>query len=87
MTGLSCTDEFTVIAGRGRSLLGKETTLKLNVLHVGPASDGYLYTVAKGETGDIQQWYRHMLNGVGKFTVKMLHLHQDESVPGVMERM
>ena len=88
MTGLSCTDEFTVIAGRGRSLLGKKTALKLNVLHVRSASDGYLYTVAKeGEKGDIQQWYRHMLNKVGKFTVKMLHLHQDESVPGIMETM
>ena len=86
-TGLSCTDGFTVIASSGRSLLKKKTTLKLNVLHVGPPSEGYLYTVAKeGVEGDIRQRYEHMLNGVGKYTAKTCHLHQDESVPGVVEK-
>ena len=87
VTGLSCTDEFTVIAGSGRSLLGKKTALKLNFLHVGPPSEGYLYTVAKeGEEGDIHQRYGPMLDRVGKYTVKTCHLHQDESVPGVVEK-
>ena len=31
-----CVDEFTVIKGTGRPLLGRKTAEKLNVLRVGP---------------------------------------------------
>ena len=35
-SGNSCVDEFTVVKGPGRSLLGKNTAEKLGVLRVGP---------------------------------------------------
>ena len=40
----SCLDEFTVVKGPGRTLLGKYTAEKLNVLRVGPSSDPLAYT-------------------------------------------
>ena len=35
-SGEKCMDEFTVVEGRGKALLGKDTAEKLNVLRVGP---------------------------------------------------
>ena len=35
-SGEKCVDEFTVVEGRGKALLGKGTAEKLNVLRVGP---------------------------------------------------
>ena len=35
-SGEKCVDEFTVVEGHGKALLGKDTAEKLNVLRVGP---------------------------------------------------
>ena len=37
-------DEFTVVEGHGRALLGKDTAEKLNVLRVGPLSSPQSYS-------------------------------------------
>ena len=37
--GKACIDEFTVVKGPGRSLLGKSTAEKLEVLRVGPMKE------------------------------------------------
>ena len=37
---MSCEDQFTVIKGKGRTLLSKGTAEKLNVLRVGPVRPG-----------------------------------------------
>ena len=39
VSGKSCVDEFTVVKGSGRSLLGKCTAEKLEVLRVGPMKE------------------------------------------------
>ena len=39
VNGKTCVDEFTVVEGPGRSLLGKGTAEKLKVLRVGPMKE------------------------------------------------
>ena len=38
-------DEFTVVEGRGKALLGKDTAEKLNVLKVGPLNSPQAYSI------------------------------------------
>ena len=63
ISGNSCVDEFTVVKGPGRSLLGKNTAEKLGVLRVGP--DVCSLTV-EGSDADIREKYREVFTGVGK---------------------
>ena len=42
-------DEFTVVEGRGKALLGKDTAEKLNVLRVRPPNSPQAYSVTSGE--------------------------------------
>ena len=49
-----CVDEFTVIAGHGGALLGKDTAKKLNVLRAGPPSSPQAYSItSEGNFVDI----------------------------------
>ena len=43
-----CVDEFTVIEGHGKALLGKDTAEKLNVLRLGPPSWPQPYSITSG---------------------------------------
>ena len=65
--GKSCVDEFTVIEGPGKSLLGKETAMKLNVLRVGPFKEGQVCSLtAEGYGADIREEYADVFKGCGK---------------------
>ncbi|PFX12858.1 Retrovirus-related Pol polyprotein, partial [Stylophora pistillata] len=45
--GEKCVDEFTVVEGRGKALLGKDTAEKLNVLRVGPPNSPQAYSITR----------------------------------------
>ena len=46
--------EFTVVEGRGKALLGKDTAAKLNVLRVGPPNSPQAYSItSEGNSVDI----------------------------------
>ena len=61
-------DEFTVIKGTGKSLLGRSTAEKLKVLRVGPVSEPQVCSVAaEGSDEGIWEQYADILTGVGKW--------------------
>ena len=78
----SCVDEFTVVKGPGRSLLGKNTAEKLGVLRVGP--DVCSLTV-EGSDADIREKYREVFTGVGKLKDFQLKLHVRDDVTPVAQ--
>ena len=65
--GAECVDEFTVIKGTGRPLLGRKTAEKLNMLHVGPENITNICSIVEeGCYQDIQESYTDILTGVRK---------------------
>ena len=82
ISGNSCVDEFTVVKGPGRSLLGKNTAEKLGVLRVGP--DVCSLTV-EGSDADIREKYREVFTGVGKLKDFQLKLHIKDDVTPVAQ--
>jgi len=82
--GETCVDEFTVIKGDGRPLLGKRTAEQLDVLRVGPEKEEEFYTVTeKGNDVDIREKYPALFTGVGKLKGYKLKLHINEDVTQV----
>ena len=80
-TCLSFTDEFTVIAGSGRSLLGK-TALKLNILCVGPPSEWCLYTELDEKSRGVTTFTTHH----GLYRYKRL-MHGVASAPEIYQKI
>ena len=67
---VSCVDEFTVVEGPGKVLLGKNTAEKLNVLRVGPPHSPHIYSVAyEGSDKDIMNDFKEIFSGVGKLRI------------------
>ena len=53
-SGEKCVDEFTVVEGRDKALLGKDTAKKMNVLRVGPPNSPQGYSItSEGTSVDI----------------------------------
>lgn len=77
-TKLDCRDEFVVIKGQGKSLLGKTTSEKLNLLRVGPPMVCTV-TSENAET-DIRAKYADIFSGVGKLKNYQVKLHVDDKV-------
>lgn len=85
-TGEKCVDEFTVIKGVGKPLLGKSTADKLKVLRVGPANKVQVCSVAaEGSDADICEKYADILTGVGKLKDYQLKLHINEDIKPVAQ--
>ncbi len=85
-SGVQCTDEFIVIKGTGRTLLGKITAQKLNVLRVGPPSIPHVYSVTtEGNSADFREEFADVFNGVGKLKDYKLKLHIDRTVTPVAQ--
>ena len=81
--GAKCVDEFTVIKGNGKSILGKRTAERLKVLRVGPAdtAEGTVNTVTEeGSDSDIRKEFADLFTGVGLLKDYKLKLHIDENV-------
>lgn len=72
--------EFTVIAGQGTPLLGKETATKLGVLKVGV--DVAAVTDVKAE---VRGKYPNLFTGVGKLKTKQIRLNIDDNVEPVAQ--
>ena len=84
--GEKCTDEFTVMKGNGKPLLGKKTAEKLKVLRVGPERKGTVYTVTEeGSDSNIWEEYTDIFTGVGKLKDYQLKLHIDKKVKPVAQ--
>ena len=84
--GETCVDEFTVIKGDGRPLLGKRTAEQLDVLRVGPEKEEEVYTVTEqGNDVDIREKYPALFTGVGKLKGYKLKLHINEDVTPVAQ--
>ena len=53
-SGEKCVDEFTVVEGRDKALLGKDTAKKMNVLRVRPPNSPQGYSItSEGTSVDI----------------------------------
>ena len=53
-SGEKCVDEFAVVEGRDKALLGKDTAKKMNVLRVGPPNSPQGYSItSEGTSVDI----------------------------------
>ena len=77
-TNRSCIADFVVVDGSGANLLGKCTTEKLGVLHVGPGVVNLL-------DNDIIARYKPLLTGVGTLKNYQLELHIDGSMKPVAQ--
>ena len=85
-SGEKCVDEFTVVEGRGKALLGKDTAEKLNVLRVGPPNSPQAYSItSEGTSGDIVKNVADVFSGVGKLKVFQLKLHVNKDVKPVAQ--
>ena len=83
----SCLDEFTVVKGPGKTLLGKYTAEKLNVLRVGPPSDPLACTItSEGDAGDVLKNFADIFQGVGKLRLPTQVTHYiDKNVKPVAQ--
>jgi hypothetical protein len=83
---VSCVDEFTVVEGPGKVLLGKNTAEKLNVLRVGPPHSPHIYSVAyEGSDKDIMNDFKEIFSGVGKLKDFQMKLHIKDDVKPVAQ--
>ncbi|CAB3979614.1 Hypothetical predicted protein, partial [Paramuricea clavata] len=83
---VSCVDEFTVVEGPGKVLLGKNTAEKLNVLRVGPPRSPQVYLDAyEGSDKDIMNDFKEIFSGVGKLKDFQMKLHIKDDVKPVAQ--
>ena len=82
-SGVHCVEEFTVIEGSGKALLGKETAEKLNVLRVGPPDSPKVYSVTNEDCDkDILMDFEDVFSRVGKLKDFQMKLHiKDDNKP------
>lgn len=81
-----CVDEFTVVEGHGKALLGKDTAEKLNVLRVGPPNLPQAYSItSEGNSVDIVKKFADVFTGVGKLKDYQLKLHINKDVKPVAQ--
>ena len=86
--GAECVDEFTVVKGTGRPLLGKKTAEKLKVLRVGPENVPNICSIVEeGCDQDIRESYADILTGVGKLKDYRLKLHINKEVKPVAQQV
>ena len=72
--------EFMVIRGKGISLLGRETAIKLGVLMIGVG-----VAVVTSTNQALQQQYPEVFNGIGKLKGKQITLDIDPKVKPVVQ--
>ena len=76
-----CESEFTVIKGTGKTLLGRRTAEKLDVLRVGPLEHPHTYSITEeGTDADIRRKFADVFAGVGKLMNYQLKLNVDKTV-------
>ena len=81
-----CEGEFTVIKGTGKTLLGRRTAEKLDVLRVGPLEHPHTYSVTEeGTDVDIRRKFADVFAGVGKLKNYQLKLHVDKTVQPIAQ--
>ena len=79
-------DEFTVVEGRGKALLGKDTAEKLNVLIVGPPNSPQAYSItSEGTSVDIVNNFADDFSGVGKLKNFQPKLHVNKDVKPIAQ--
>ncbi|XP_068669960.1 uncharacterized protein [Montipora capricornis] len=83
--GKTCVDEFTVVKGPGRSLLGKSTAEKKEVLRVGPMKEEIRSLMTEGNGADTRDKYAEVFTGVGKLRNFQLKLHVRDDVTPVAQ--
>ena len=80
--------EFTVMQGQGPAPLGRETSLKLNVLKFGVTSDLDINAVRCQTTvGELETRYAECFQGVGKLQNYQMKLQIDKSARRVAQPM
>ena len=81
-----CEGEFTLIKGTGKTLLGRRTAEKLDVLRVGPLEYPHTYSVTEeGTDDDIRRKFAVVFAGVGKLKNYQLKLHVDKTVQPIAQ--
>ena len=91
INGEKCIAEFTVVNKRDKSLLGRRTAEKLDLLRVGPRSvDSNMSSNVRAvveEDNDIKTNYPDVFQGVGKLKDFELKLHVKETVEPVAQHV
>ena len=83
-TNVTCTADFVVMDGDGRTLLCRDTAEKLNLLRIGPSH--VVNSVGAETTGqDIKDRYKELFNGVGLLKDYEFKLNIDDSVKPVAQ--
>ena len=83
-TNVTCTADFVVMDGDGRTLLCRDTAEKFNLLRIGPSH--VVNSVGAETTGqDIKDRYKELFNGVGLLKDYELKLNIDDSVKPVAQ--
>ena len=85
-SGKDCVCEFVVIQGSGKTLLGKNTAERLDVLRVGPPRPPHVYSVTtEGSDADIRHEFQDIFAGIGKLNDYQIKLHVNEDVKPVAQ--
>ena len=89
INGVKCVDdEFTVIKGTGRPLLGRKTAEKLNLLRVGRENVPNICSIVEeGSDQDTRESYADIPSGVGKLKDYRLKLHVNKEVKPVAQQL
>ena len=85
VTGVSCEDHFTVIKGKGTTLLSKGMADKLNVLCVRPVRSGIYSITSEGTDADSREQLPEVFSGIGKIADLQLKLHVNGDVKPVAQ--
>jgi len=85
-TGKRSYEEFTVVKGSGKTLLGITTATKLNLLRVGPPQD-HINVIAEGDGEDILRKYHDVFQGVGKLKNFQLKIHINQEVRPIAQHV
>ena len=77
---MSCEDQFTVIKGKGTTLLSKGTAEKLNMLRVGSVRHGVYPITSEGTDADVREQFPEVFQRdrwqLADFQLK-LHVNRD----------
>ena len=84
-TDIQTKAEIVVITGQGKSILGKITAEKLNLLRVGPPINFVNTVIPEGTDQDIHAKFPDLFKGIGKLNDFKLNLHIDKTVKPVAQ--
>ncbi|XP_068759391.1 uncharacterized protein [Montipora capricornis] len=85
VSGKYCEDEFSVVEGPGRLLLGKDTVEKSSALRADPMENEVCLLTTEDDDAHFLDKYADIFTGVGKLRDFRLKLHVKENVTPIAQ--